>query len=46
MPILLKILKKEKIYIKKLENLGLETRPIISGSFVNQPSIKLYGLTK
>ena len=48
MPILLKkkYLKKKKIYIKKLENLGLETRPIISGSFVNQPSIKLYGLNK
>ena len=29
-----------------LENLGLETRPIISGSFVNQPSTKLYGLNK
>ena len=48
MPILLnkKFLKKKKNYIKMLENLGLETRPIISGSFVNQPSTKLYGLNK
>ena len=33
-------------FIKKLEKNGIETRPIISGSFVNQPSAKKYGLVK
>ena len=48
MPILLnkKFLKKKKAFIRKLEKLGIETRPIISGSFVNQPSTKLYKLNK
>ena len=27
-----------------LDSLGVETRPIISGSFVNQPASKLYKL--
>ena len=27
-----------------LDNLGVETRPIISGSFINQPASKLYKL--
>ena len=39
-----------EIYIKaKLraaEKVGIETRPIISGNFMNQPAIKLYGLNK
>ncbi len=48
MPILLnkRFTHKKKLFIDKLENLGLETRPIISGSFVNQPSTKLYKLNK
>ena len=33
--------KKDK-FINKLENLGVETRPIISGNFLKQPSIKKY----
>ena len=36
---------KEK-FINYIEYLGLETRPIISGSFTNQPSSKLYKLNK
>lgn len=48
MPILLnkKFAYKKKLFIDKLENLGLETRPVISGSFANQPSTKLYKLNK
>ena len=30
--------------LKKLNQNGIETRPIISGNFLNQPSIKLYKL--
>jgi len=37
---------KKKVFIKNLEKMGIETRPIISGSFVNQPSAKLYNLNK
>ena len=37
---------KKKLFIKALEAFGIETRPIISGSFVNQPSAKLYNLDK
>ena len=33
-------------FIKRLEKLGIETRPIISGSFTNQPSAKKYKLIK
>ena len=46
LPILLDItfLDKKKKFIKLIEEKGLETRPIISGSFVNQPSTKLYNL--
>ena len=29
-----------------IEKKGLQTRPIISGSFVNQPATKLYSLNK
>ncbi len=35
---------KKEIFIKKIEKLGLETRPIISGSFTNQPSSNLFKL--
>ena len=33
-------------FIKRLEKLGIETRPIISGNFANQPSAKKYKLIK
>lgn len=39
-----KFMNKKKKFIKLIEKKGLETRPIISGSFVNQPSTKLYNL--
>ena len=46
LPILIneRFIKKKKTFIKLIEKKGLETRPIISGSFVNQPSAKLYNL--
>ena len=46
LPILLnkKFMNKKKKFIQYIEKKGLETRPIISGSFVNQPSTKLYNL--
>ena len=31
-------------FIKYLAKKGVETRPIISGNFVNQPSAKIYNL--
>ena len=34
----------KKKFLDYIEKKGLETRPIISGSFVNQPSSKLYNL--
>ena len=37
--------KKNKI-IKKLNSLGIETRPIISGNFAKQPAIKKYNILK
>jgi CDP-6-deoxy-D-xylo-4-hexulose-3-dehydrase len=37
---------KKKSYLKFLNKNGVETRPIISGNFLNQPSIKLYGLNE
>ncbi len=37
---------KKSKYLKYLEKKGIETRPIISGNFVNQPAIKLYKLNK
>ena len=37
--------KKRKI-IKEIERLGIETRPIIRGNFLNQPAIKLFKLNK
>ena len=36
--------KYKKKIIKLIENKGVETRPIISGNFLNQPSIKLFNL--
>ena len=46
LPILIdkKFFYKKKKFINFLEKNGLETRPIISGSFVNQPCCKLYNL--
>ena len=48
LPIILnqKYRNKKKNYLKFLNKNGVETRPIISGNFLNQPSIKLYGLNK
>ena len=42
-PIQLKtsIIKKSNI-LKKLNKLGVETRPVISGNFANQPAVRLY----
>ena len=37
---------KKNKYLNYLEKKGIETRPIISGNFVNQPAIKLYKLNK
>ena len=37
---------KKKSYLKMLNNNGIETRPIISGNFINQPSVKLYNLNQ
>ena len=34
----------KKKFVYELEKKGLETRPIISGSFVNQPSVSLFKL--
>ena len=47
-PILLnkKFIKKKKIYLKILNKNGIDTRPIISGNFLKQPSINLYKLNK
>ena len=36
---------KSKI-IKKLDYLGIDTRPIISGNFANQPAVKKYNILK
>ena len=48
MPILInkKLLFKKKNILNYLNKNGIETRPIISGNFLNQPSIKLYKLNK
>ena len=35
----------KSLFIKKIEKKGVETRPIISGNFLKQPSIKKYKLT-
>lgn len=34
----------KKLFIKKIEQKGIETRPIISGNFLRQPAIKKYKL--
>jgi CDP-6-deoxy-D-xylo-4-hexulose-3-dehydrase len=39
-----KYVKKKFKYLKYLSAKGIETRPIISGNFINQPAIKLYKL--
>ena len=46
LPILInkEFLSKKKKFLKYLNKNGIETRPIISGNFVNQKSIKLYNL--
>ncbi|MDC0488525.1 DegT/DnrJ/EryC1/StrS family aminotransferase [Pelagibacteraceae bacterium] len=48
LPILLnkKFLKNKKSFLNKLNKNGVETRPIISGNFLNQPSINLYKLNE
>ena len=38
--------KKKNLFLKYLNSQKIETRPIISGNFLNQPSIKLYGFNK
>jgi CDP-4-dehydro-6-deoxyglucose reductase, E1 len=45
-PILIKDKKKRKSFINKIEKDGVETRPIISGNFLKQPSVKKYNLVK
>jgi len=37
---------KKSKYLEYLEKKGIETRPIISGNFANQPAVKLYKLNK
>ena len=37
-----KYLKYKKFFLEKLEKNKIETRPIISGNFINQPAIKLH----
>ena len=45
-PILLNNKINKKKFIKKIEKKGVETRPIISGNFLNQPSVNKYKLNK
>ena len=46
LPLLLnkKYIKQKARFLEKINKKGLETRPIISGNFVNQKSVKLYNL--
>ena len=37
---------KKKRFVNYLDSKGIETRPIISGNFLNQPAAKLYKLNK
>ncbi len=37
---------KKKKFVNYLDSKGIETRPIISGNFLNQPAAKLYKLNK
>jgi len=48
LPILInkKYMKNKKKFLAYLNRQGIETRPIISGNFLNQPSIKLYNLNQ
>ena len=39
-------LKNKKRFLSYLNENGIEPRPIISGNFLNQPSVKLYNLNK
>ena len=39
-------MKKKQKYLKFLNKNGIETRPIISGNFLNQPVAKLYKLNQ
>ena len=45
-PILLSKKINRNKFLSKIEKLGVETRPIISGNFLKQPSIKKYKLNK
>jgi|TARA_B110000211_G_C14032093_1_gene532638 CDP-6-deoxy-D-xylo-4-hexulose-3-dehydrase len=48
LPILVnkKFIKVKSVFLKKLNQANIETRPIISGNFLNQPCINLYNLKK
>ena len=48
LPILInkKFLPKKTKFLKFLAKKGIETRPIISGNFLNQPVMKIYNLDK
>ena len=48
LPILInkKFIRNKKKYLNYLNKNGIETRPIISGNFLNQPAAKLYKLKK
>ena len=48
LPILLseKYKKKKQKFINFLDSQGIETRPVISGNFANQPAAKLYKICK
>ena len=37
---------KKKKFMNYLDSKGIETRPIISGNFLNHPAAKLYNLNK
>ena len=37
-------MRKKIKFINYIESMGLQTRPVISGNFANQPSAKLYKL--
>ena len=41
-----KFIKKKKKFLEFLDKEGVETRPIISGNFINQPATKLFKLNK
>ena len=45
-PIYIKNRLNRRKFIMKLEKRGVETRPIISGNFIKQPSVKKYKLLK